>query len=224
MNMKKKNRILLTALALTLSLVLCVSFIYAENTDTTADPQADPSADTEYVGSDLPVSESYVLKALRALEDKLTQKIDALYEVIGSKTPMDPPATDGVDTDVPPADTTEPPADTEVPPVDTDAPPTDTEPEETPTAPVSMTYTAIRLTKGQSIVGNCELILRSGTATALCPGVNGLSDLTAGADLANGTEITPNHQLLVPRDDGRGLTVTSEEAYVMVRGPYVISE
>lgn len=34
--------------------------------------------------------------------------------------------------------------------------------------------------------------------------------------------ITVNHQLLVPRPDGRGIRITSGEAYVMIRGAYTI--
>ena len=50
----------------------------------------------------------------------------------------------------------------------------------------------------------------------------GISDITAGADLPAGTNVSTNHLLLVPRDDGRGLTITSDIAYLMIKGAYSI--
>ncbi len=168
---------------------------------------ADDTPETEYTGSDLPVSESYVLRALSVLEARINEKIDTAIANIAQGLP----STEA------PADSTAP--ETDVPTAETQI--TDTETDtETPNAAIS--YEVVCLKQGQSITGSCELILRSGTATALCPGANGISDLTAGADLPGGTAITANHLLIVPRDDGRGLTVTSAEAYIMVRGSYTI--
>ncbi len=191
--MKHSVRILVSALAL----LLCVSvFGLVVFADETQNP------DTQ--GSDLPVSESYVLRALSALEARINEKIDTVAANLAG---------------------TVPPADTEAPAPETEAPETASPDTEAPTPeapPVSLAYEVICLKAGQSVVGNCELILRSGTAVALCPGANGISDLTAGADLMGGSAISANHMLLVPRDDGRGLTVTSAEAYIMVRGTYTI--
>ncbi|GAE87367.1 hypothetical protein [Acetivibrio straminisolvens] len=52
----------------------------------------------------------------------------------------------------------------------------------------------------------------------------GLSDITSGtgADINTDDEVPLNHLLLVSRDDGRGLRVTSEKAWVLVKGPYTI--
>lgn len=169
--MKKKTRILLTLLAVLTVLALFASAVLADN--------------TPYEGSDLPVSESYVLRALRALDEKLTAKIDTLSNDM-AKLGTDAPAV--------------------------------TE----PAAPVNVGFEVVRLTKGQKIVGAVELILRSGTAEAVCPGADQLADLTGGSDIAGGTSVTRNHLLLVPRDDGRGLMVTSNEAYLMVRGSYTV--
>ncbi len=195
--MKKNVRLLLTALALVLTLSVCI-FAAA----------ADEEPEETYKGSDLPVSESYVIRALTALEERINQKIDTLAEVLmGDKdTSDDTVGTDSTDTDA-----------SEIPPVTT-------EPEEETKEPaaVSMDYEVIYVNAGQAIIGNCEMILRSGTAIAFCPGINGISDLTAGADLADETDIPLNHLLLVPRDDGRGIFITSEEAYVMVRGTYTV--
>ena len=64
-----------------------------------------------------------------------------------------------------------------------------------------------------------EMILRSGTAYAIDNGVDGISDLTAGADLKGGVQIQKNHHLLVPRSDGRGISC-SGLCYVMIKGDY----
>lgn len=88
------------------------------------------------------------------------------------------------------------------------------------------TYAVLQLQYGQRVVcgESCELILRAGTASVyLDPNaLGGISDLTGAKDLANGENITPNHLLLVPRSDGRGVLVTSEIAYIMVRGEYTV--
>ena len=86
-------------------------------------------------------------------------------------------------------------------------------------------YVIVYLTKGQKLLptASAELVLRSGSATALAPDTTqGLSDLTSGSEIYKGSSVTKNHQLLVPRADGRGIVITSNEAYVMVRGDYEI--
>lgn len=84
-------------------------------------------------------------------------------------------------------------------------------------------YEVVYLTKGQKLLptGSAEIVLRSGTAVATAPdSTQGLSDLTSGAEIYKGASVSKNHQLLVPRGDGRGIIITSGEAYVMVRGAY----
>ena len=90
------------------------------------------------------------------------------------------------------------------------------------TSQASVAFTAIQLKKGQSITGCCEIILRSGKATAVCPGINGLSDITEGKDVTNGVALTAEHLLVIPRDDGRAVKVTTDDAYFLVRGDYRI--
>lgn len=87
----------------------------------------------------------------------------------------------------------------------------------------SATFEVIKLNKNQSLIGkdSTEIILRSGTATAIDNGINGISDLTEGKDLRSGDKIVCNHLLIVPRDDGRGILATSE-IWVMVKGGYEI--
>ncbi len=66
-----------------------------------------------------------------------------------------------------------------------------------------------------------EFILRSGEGVAIQSENGGLSDLTSGVDIKGNEAIPQNHQLLIPRDDGRGVMFTSE-AYTMVKGSYTL--
>ncbi len=67
-----------------------------------------------------------------------------------------------------------------------------------------------------------EFILRSGEATAITTESGGIADLTTGVDIKYGELIPLNHHLLVPANDGRGLTC-STEAYALVKGSYQVS-
>lgn len=84
-------------------------------------------------------------------------------------------------------------------------------------------FSPVQLAEGQRLIGGegAEIILRSGEASAIDNGENGVSDLTAGADLMSGAPVGLNHLLLVPRDDGRGIAALTE-VWVMVRGNYEI--
>ena len=84
-------------------------------------------------------------------------------------------------------------------------------------------FKVIEVDANKTLLGGegCEFILRAGKATALCPGSDGLSDLTQGSDLKNAGNVEKNHHYLIPREDGRGIT-TSEYCYVMVKGSYTI--
>ena len=83
-------------------------------------------------------------------------------------------------------------------------------------------FTPVRAVKGQLILGGegAEIILRSGRASGFCPGENGLVNATTGIEIFNGFEIPINHLILVPRDDGRGVAVTSDEAWFIIKGGY----
>ncbi|MHC1721624.1 MAG: hypothetical protein AB9836_00315 [Aminipila sp.] len=84
-------------------------------------------------------------------------------------------------------------------------------------------YSPISLTAGQKLIGGegAEIILRSGEATAIDNGANGVSDLTIGTDLMTGSQVVTNHLLLVPRNDGRGIKAVTD-IWVMVRGTYTV--
>lgn len=88
-------------------------------------------------------------------------------------------------------------------------------------------YVVIELTRGQTVTAkteSIEIIVRPGTAASAVSPFNdqGIADLTDGTELTNGTKLPINHILLVPRNDGRGIVITSSKAYIMVRGDYEI--
>ncbi len=84
------------------------------------------------------------------------------------------------------------------------------------------------LKPGQTMYGfeGTEFIVRTGQVVSV-PGVNGdgLTDLTAGADLRAGAPVEANHLILIARSDSRGLRLApqySGVAHVMIRGSYEI--
>ncbi len=82
-------------------------------------------------------------------------------------------------------------------------------------------YAPLQIIAGKTLLGGegTEIILRSGEATAIDNGANGISDITAGKDIRTGEPIVQNHLLLIPREDGRGLKATTE-IWVLIRGSY----
>lgn len=80
------------------------------------------------------------------------------------------------------------------------------------------------LNKGDILLAKSgsEFILRAGTAVAYGDGSNGIPNVTAGSDIKIGSTIPVNHQLIFPKDDGRGIKITTGPAYVMIRGGYQI--
>ncbi len=88
-------------------------------------------------------------------------------------------------------------------------------------------YKVEHLKKGTKLLAEspCEIILRSGSAIVVSITTNGLNDISNGEELLNAANVPLFHCLLVPRGgDGRGIQITSSEAYVMVRGDYKIVE
>jgi hypothetical protein len=85
-------------------------------------------------------------------------------------------------------------------------------------------FEAVYLTRGQVVIGaeETEIILRAGNAVAFSLVANGLSDLTQGAEVFHENEIHQNHHLLTIRDDGRGIRITSHDAWVLIRGRHTI--
>jgi hypothetical protein len=66
-----------------------------------------------------------------------------------------------------------------------------------------------------------EFILRGGQATAIASTNGGLADLTQGVDLQTGDKVPANHQILIARDDGRGIKLL-QDSWLMIKGDYVI--
>ena len=68
-----------------------------------------------------------------------------------------------------------------------------------------------------------QFILRAGLAKAIAGAGGGLSDLTEGKDLGTDKDITSNHLLLVPKEDGRGVKILYD-SWVMIKGSYQINK
>lgn len=95
------------------------------------------------------------------------------------------------------------------------------------TTSAASTYEVVYLNKGAKLLAKtpCEIILRTGSARIVSITANGLNDITGGDELLNAASVPLYHLLLVPRgNDGRGIEITSNDAYVMVRGEYEIVE
>jgi hypothetical protein len=89
------------------------------------------------------------------------------------------------------------------------------------TGSASESFVPLQILSGKTFIGGegTEVILRSGEATAIDNGANGVSDLTSGGDLVTGNAVSLNHLLLIPRNDGRGLKATTD-IWVLVKGKY----
>ncbi|MBM7853697.1 hypothetical protein JOC37_000062 [Desulfohalotomaculum tongense] len=66
-----------------------------------------------------------------------------------------------------------------------------------------------------------EVVLRSGKATCIDPTTSGILDLTKGGNVVNGQKVPPNHLLVIPRNDGRGLKADTA-IIIMYRGTGVV--
>lgn len=90
----------------------------------------------------------------------------------------------------------------------------------------NLLFQVIEAENGQRLIcgASAEVILRAGSATVIA-GINGdgLADLTSGVDLVGGEEVPKQHHLLISRDDGRGLLITSEAtSYILIKGDYTL--
>lgn len=82
-------------------------------------------------------------------------------------------------------------------------------------------FSVVDVASGQTVIfdAGAEFILRKGSGTILSTEKGGIADTTFGYDLTNGTGIPSNHLLIVPIDDGRGFTASSD-IIVMIKGGY----
>ena len=103
--------------------------------------------------------------------------------------------------------------------------------EPTPSVDLSgLKYTVVHLTKGQKLFANgestesLEVILRAGDMICISPfSDQGIADLTASTQLMNGDAFVKNNYCIIPRgQDGRGVEIISDEAYLLVRGVYEV--
>lgn len=87
----------------------------------------------------------------------------------------------------------------------------------------SNAYSPLQILQGKTLLGGVgtEIIFRSGEATAIDNGLNGISDITSGTDLRTGEPLTLNHLLVIPKEDGRGITATTD-IWVLIKGKYTI--
>ena len=69
--MKKQKRLIVIVLSITLAVLVGMAGLLVIAADELTD-------ETEYQGSDLPVSASYVLRVIRALDENFTKKVDLL--------------------------------------------------------------------------------------------------------------------------------------------------
>ena len=84
-------------------------------------------------------------------------------------------------------------------------------------------FKVVDVPAGRSVIcsAGTEMILRMGTCSVIGTQKGGVSDVTMGYDLANGTSVQGNHLLIVPLDDGRGVR-TATNCLIMIKGGYTI--
>lgn len=87
----------------------------------------------------------------------------------------------------------------------------------------SNTYEIVNVPAGKAIYGKqgSEMIIRSGQGTILASTAGGVQDVTDGIDLSGGMVAPNNNLLIIPREDGRGISA-DKTMVVMVRGGYTI--
>lgn len=85
-------------------------------------------------------------------------------------------------------------------------------------------FAVVEASKGQKILlgSGSEVLVRSGQTKAIQGELGGLADATSGADLQEGAQIPNQHLLISSRNDGRGILVTSDIAYMLIRGSYTV--
>ncbi len=90
----------------------------------------------------------------------------------------------------------------------------------------SMTaFEPVELQPGQKIYpkgGSLELVIRTGGGKVVAEDDQPISDMTVGKELVPGASVSLSHYILIPRDDGRGILITGESTWIMVRGNYEI--
>ena len=96
---------------------------------------------------------------------------------------------------------------------------------------VAGVYKPVSLRKGQALMADscCEILLLDGSVTVIVTSAAnvasgaGIHDLTAGSVITDGQSLPSNHYMVIPKADGRGITVSSDTANILVRGEYHIT-
>lgn len=87
-----------------------------------------------------------------------------------------------------------------------------------------ITFQVVTVPQGSRLVGEggTEIVLRGGQATVVASANGGVLDVSDGVDLSEGVPVKPNHVLVVPRTDGRGI-LAKTDVVLLVKGPYTIA-
>lgn len=90
-------------------------------------------------------------------------------------------------------------------------------------AQMKSSFEVVRVPKGSVILGQSgtEMVLRGGKATAVVSAMGGVLDATDGVDLWQDAQVPPNHLLVIPVSDGRGLTAQAD-LILIVKGQYTV--
>ncbi|GAX88859.1 hypothetical protein EFBL_0473 [Effusibacillus lacus] len=88
-------------------------------------------------------------------------------------------------------------------------------------------FTVLEMQQGQTLkassAAGLEIIVRSGSVTAIQGQLGGLANVTTGQDMSGGAQVPLNHLIILARNDGRGIKINSAGiTYVLVRGAYSI--
>ena len=182
-----------------------------------------------YSGEDDPlISLSYVNEVLLPQIRELINDAIEGAEVGDVVIPLPGETTESVETTEEPTVTTEEPVVTTEEPVVTTEEPAEVFPEGT--VNTGSRYEVVNLKAGETVfasVYSCEVIVRSGSTKVVSPFTvkweeQGVSDTTDGVEIYNGGAVPQNHTIIIPRDDGRGITALDGGAWIMVRGDYII--
>lgn len=86
-----------------------------------------------------------------------------------------------------------------------------------------LAFQVVNVPKGSALIGEAgtEIVLRGGKASAIASALGGLFDATGGTDVTQGEAVKPNHLLVVPRADERGLLATTD-LILLVKGSYSV--
>lgn len=84
-------------------------------------------------------------------------------------------------------------------------------------------FRRVDVPQGFALLGEAgtEIVLRGGKATAIVSNMGGVLDATAGVDLVADQAIVPNHLLVIPISDGRGISATTD-VILIVKGSYAV--